>query len=344
MTNTKLQPFNDDCLNTLKTLPDNSVDLILTDPPYFRVKKDAWDNQWPNVEAFLSWLDNVSAECWRVLKPSGTLYLFCGSALASDTEILLRERFNILSHIIWAKPSGPWRRMRKEDLRSFFPSTERILMCEHYGSEGFAKGSSQYHTKCIDLKKQVFTPLIEYFKQAKETAGISSKQINDVTGTQMASHWFSYSQWKLPNETQYKQLQTLFNQHLPRSHGELVNSCSELNQDYQGLLRQHDDLKQEYKALRRPFNVTKDVPYTDVWQFKPVEYYPGKHPCEKPQELLRHIIQSSSREGELILDCFMGSGSTGKAALALNRRFIGIEYDADIYRQTEQQFTELTQK
>lgn len=331
------QLFNDDCLNTLKTLPDNSVDLIVTDPPYFRVKKDAWDNQWPNVEAFLSWLDNVSAECWRVLKPSGTLYLFCGSALASDTEILLRQRFNVLNHIIWAKPSGPWRRTKKEDLRSFFPATERILMCEHYGSEGFAKGSSLYHNKCVDLKKQVFAPLIEYFKQAKEKAGISNTQINELTRTQMAGHWFSYSQWKLPNSEQYALLQSLFNQHLPDSHETLVNQCMGLNQEYNGLLRQYDDLKAEYQALRRPFRVTRDVPYTDVWHFKPVEHYPGKHPCEKPQALLRHIIESSSREGDLILDCFMGSGSTGKAALALNRRFIGIEFDPEIFKQTNEQ-------
>lgn len=38
--------YNGDCLHVLPDLPDNSVDLILTDPPYFKVKGDAWDNQW----------------------------------------------------------------------------------------------------------------------------------------------------------------------------------------------------------------------------------------------------------------------------------------------------------
>ncbi|MEM8468117.1 DNA methyltransferase, partial [Morganella morganii] len=59
-----------------------------------------WDNQWPDVSAYLSWLDEMLAEFWRVLKPNGSLYLFCGSRLASDTEMLLRERFSVLSHII----------------------------------------------------------------------------------------------------------------------------------------------------------------------------------------------------------------------------------------------------
>ena len=96
-----------DCLAYLKNLGDNTADFILTDPPYFQVKKNAWDNQWPDVDAFLAWLDEVLMEFWRVLKPSGSLYLFCGSKLASDAEILLRQRFEVLNHIIWAKPNGP---------------------------------------------------------------------------------------------------------------------------------------------------------------------------------------------------------------------------------------------
>ncbi|WP_232597732.1 hypothetical protein [Photobacterium phosphoreum] len=41
---------NGDCLNILNSLDDNSIDLIVTDPPYFQVKRDAWDNQWSNAE------------------------------------------------------------------------------------------------------------------------------------------------------------------------------------------------------------------------------------------------------------------------------------------------------
>ncbi|EGU31577.1 hypothetical protein VII00023_02359 [Vibrio ichthyoenteri ATCC 700023] len=330
--------INDDCLRALKNIPDNSVDLIVTDPPYFQVKKDAWDNQWPNVEAFLSWLDDVNTELWRVLKPSGTLYLFCGSKLASDTELLMRQRFNVLSHIVWAKPNGPWRRMHKEDLRTFFPSTERIIMCEHYGSEGYAKGASSYHKKCTSLKQEVFAPLINYFKHAKETAGITSKQINAATGTQMASHWFSASQWKLPNEAQYRALQALFKSALTpltQSYLQLEKQRIELGTQYGELVKSHDELKAEYARLRRPFTVTKEVPYTDVWTFAPVQYYPGKHPCEKPAALLEHVINSSSRENEVVLDCFMGSGSTGRAVLKLNRQFIGIEMDSAIFKQAE---------
>lgn len=51
-----------------------------------------------------------------------------------------------------------------------------------------------------------------------------------------------------------------------------------------------------------------------------------KHPCEKPQPLLRHIIQASSRLGVLVLDCFAGSGSTLEAAKSLGRDYLGVEF------------------
>ncbi|MBF4247679.1 site-specific DNA-methyltransferase, partial [Vibrio anguillarum] len=111
----------------------------------------------------------------------------------------------------------------------------------------------------------------------------------------------------------------------------LVGEYNDLNSQYQTLVREFDGLKAEYEHLRRPFSVTSNVPYTDVWQFAPVQYYPGKHPCEKPQALLEHVLLSSSRENDVVLDAFMGSGSTGKACLALNRRFIGIEMEEETF-------------
>ncbi|MEC4729176.1 site-specific DNA-methyltransferase, partial [Shewanella sp. D64] len=118
-----------------------------------------------------------------------------------------------------------------------------------------------------------------------------------------------------PTAKQYAQLQELFARYerdgLDASHEELVGQFTALNHDYQTLIRQFDDLKAEYQALRRPFTVTKELPFTDVWSFAAVQYYPGKHPCEKPAPMLEHIITASSRENEVVLDCFMGSGSTG---------------------------------
>ncbi|MZR61220.1 site-specific DNA-methyltransferase, partial [Escherichia coli] len=100
------------------------------------------------------------------------------------------------------------------------------------------------------------------------------------------------------------------------------------------LNRQYASLLEEYKSLRRYFSVSAAVPYTDVWTHKPVQYYPGKHPCEKPSDMLRQIITASSRPGDLVADFFMGSGSTVKAALALGRRVLGVELESERFEQT----------
>ena len=63
------------------------------------------------------------------------------------------------------------------------------------------------------------------------------------------------------------------------------------------------------------FEFAKDAPSTYV------------HPTQKPISLLKEIIERSSNEGGVVLDCFMGSGSTGVACANTNRRFIGIELD-----------------
>lgn len=115
---------------------------------------------------------------------------------------------------------------------------------------------------------------------------------------------------------------------LNRSHSDLTETQVTLNREYR-------ELAEQYQLLRRPFSVTVDVPYTDVWTYPSVQYYPGKHPCEKPSAMMEHIINSSSREGDVVADFFMGSGATIKAALKLNRRVIGVELEADRFEQTK---------
>ena len=53
----------------------------------------------------------------------------------------------------------------------------------------------------------------------------------------------------------------------------------------------------------------------------------GRHPTQKPEALLERVVLASTNPGDLILDPFMGSGTTGVAALRHGRRFIGIEMD-----------------
>lgn len=339
----RLQLVNADSLDYLKTLPAHALDLVAVDPPYYRVKDVDWDNQWPTVTAYLDWLEQCVMEFARILKPNGSLYLFCSPRLNADIEMLVRRHFNVLSHIVWAKPSGVWNRMDKSTMRNFWPASERVIFAEQLNAHGAADASG-YRQACHSLRGQVMRPLIDYFQAAKQAAGVTAQEINQATGTRMSSHWFGASQWQLPSEPQYAQLQALFARKagsLGRPHDALKETYQGLHKTYQSLVASYDQLKTEHARLRRPFAVSKEVPFTDVWHYPSVQAYPGKHPCEKPAAMMEHIIRTSSRPGDVVGDFFMGSGATGKAAWRLGRRFVGVELEAPRFAQTCQEFDAL---
>ncbi|MBA3532850.1 MAG: site-specific DNA-methyltransferase [Ardenticatenales bacterium] len=69
-----------------------------------------------------------------------------------------------------------------------------------------------------------------------------------------------------------------------------------------------------------------------LWHIKPPstrEKRYGKHPTQKPETLLERIISASSNPGDLILDPFCGSGTTGAVAARLQRRFVGFELESE---------------
>ena len=83
-------------------------------------------------------------------------------------------------------------------------------------------------------------------------------------------------------------------------------------------------------SLMRELNDGKQM--KDVWESsltKPSEKKCGKHPTQKPIEILEKIILASTDENDLILDPFNGSGTTGIVANRLNRKYIGIEKEKE---------------
>lgn len=77
------------------------------------------------------------------------------------------------------------------------------------------------------------------------------------------------------------------------------------------------------------FNTKKTYYVTPLNQKDKKKY---GHPTCKPEEIVRNLIINSSNEGEVVLDCFMGSGTTGAACVGINRKFIGIELDEQYFK------------
>lgn len=81
------------------------------------------------------------------------------------------------------------------------------------------------------------------------------------------------------------------------------------------------------------FNKPKDIPYHTGKFISPIVMgkEKTKHPTQKPEKIISEIIGILSNENDLILDPFMGSGTTGVACKHLNRKFIGIELDKEYF-------------
>ncbi len=92
----------------------------------------------------------------------------------------------------------------------------------------------------------------------------------------------------------------------------------------------------DYEDAIRPFMVNAQIEFTDIWTFPSVKSsIEGKHPAEKPLSLLQHCITSSCYEGDIVLDCFAGSGNTLIAARNTRRLSVGMEIDRSWYQAIE---------
>ena len=303
-----------DCRDVLPMLAAGSIDAILTDPPFFGVLEDHWDNAWTSRTTFLEWVRGFFDEWLRVLRFNGSLFMFAYPSMAAHIEVLISKRFNVLNHIVWNKTNGgSASRNDKSALRSFIPLSERIIFAEHYGADNRAKGEAGYLAKCDELRGFVFEPLRKYLADEFSALGWNAEDLNRICGTaSMAGrHFTARSQWCLPTADHYAKLQAAANGHLRR--------------EYEDLRREYEDLRREYEDLRRPFAITSCDKYSDVWQFNTSSGEGTFHPAQKPVALMAHIIHASTRDGATLLDPFMGSGTTLLVAKNLRRCAIGIE-------------------
>ena len=98
--------FND-CIATLKSIKDKSVNLIFADPPYnlgkdFGNDSDSWENKNEYLNWCYSWID----ECFRVLKDNGTFYLMNSTQNIPYISIYMQDKYHIINDIVWVYDSS----------------------------------------------------------------------------------------------------------------------------------------------------------------------------------------------------------------------------------------------
>lgn len=362
-----------DCLATLRNLPTQSVDSIVTDPPYgiaFQGRK--WDYDVPKVD--------VWAECLRVLKPGGQLLAFASTRTQHRMAGRIEDAgFEIRDMLAWVYGSG-------------FPKSRDVSSAMELYQTGERR--PQYAPKASPEVYQVTA----FLRQARDRAGWTNRRIDALFGTNgMAGHWTSAgSQPAVPSISQWAilkaaigfgpEVDSLVEVLAAREHS--VNDGQTFQTFLSSLAKNRNDAPPAgdwgtaLKPAMEPLTLARKPPVGSVtnnvrmfgtgalhigqcrvpdstsaatpsrWPANLLHdgsaavvsalgtasrffYCPkastkdreagNNHPTVKPTDLMRYLCRLVTPPGGTVLDPFMGSGSTGKAALLEGFNFIGCE-------------------
>ena len=81
--------YKGNCLDLFKELDNESIDCVITSPPYWQLRDYKWDGQWglePTFQLYLENLWKMMDEVWRVLKPTGTAWINLGDTYHNSTK------------------------------------------------------------------------------------------------------------------------------------------------------------------------------------------------------------------------------------------------------------------
>ena len=279
--------------------------LLHADPPYGMGKESEGVQ---NDNLYRDKLDRFQMDWWRTFRPhladNASAYIW-GNApdlwrLWYVGGLADSERLTIRNEIVWAKGSagaGGISHIGAEGLRLFPQSTERCLFFM-LGEQGFNNNADNYW--------EGWEPIRSYLAEETSRIGWTAKDLNRITGTNMAGHWITKSQWCLITEEHYRKIQQAAKEH-------------------DAFKREHDELKQAFYATRAYFDNTHDN-MTDVWDFPRVtgEDRHG-HATPKPVAMIARALLSSSPPASLVLEPFLGSGTTLIAAEQTDRKCYGME-------------------
>jgi adenine-specific DNA-methyltransferase len=327
-----------DCLEILPTLAARSVDAVITDLPYFEVVNQDWDKQWKSRNEYLDWVVRLAHEWKRITKDNSSIFVFCDEKMEAYIQVRLDEIFLLLNKIVWFKRNNlPQKNAHL--LRTFAPMTERALFyTTQYDPTGW---------ETVKLDMNNFMPLRDYFRDFQVALRMNIKQINAKLGHRKAEHAFYWNstQWDLPTPETYKELLALNPNHgfKPKEYEALRQEYEALRQEYEALRQEYEALRQEYEALRRPFNA--DYKTWDVIEMPIIGGDENtEHPTTKPLSLMGRVVSVITNTGQVVLDCCMGSGSTGVACVKLGRNFIGIEKEPKYFEIAQRRIAEAQQQ
>lgn len=351
-----------DCLEVLRTLPDNSVDAVVTDPPYGLTQSKnggsgfmgmKWDADVPATE--------VWAECLRVLKPGGHLLAFAGTRTQHRMAVRIEDAgFDIRDMIAWVYGSGfpkshngPW------GGTALKPALEPVTVARKPLAGTVADNVLRYGTGGLNIDGCRVEPTGESRERVGEASqerryteagGTDFAAKPGVRGGDPAGRWpanlihdgseevvglfpqagaASPVRGSEPSRASVGSITGERNRVPGAFHADSGSAArffycakaSKRDRD-EGL----DHLPKDVVRVTNTGHTGNPSAKDGARTFHPRA---NNHPTVKPTDLMRYLCRLVTPPGGVVLDPFMGSGSTGKACALEGFRFIGIEREAE---------------
>ena len=265
-----IQVLFGDCLDVIKNLPDNSVDLVFTSPPYAERRKTCYGGI--SEDKYIEWFKPIAIEIKRVLKPTGSFFL------------------NIKPHT-------------NKGERSLYVFDLVIMLKRELGFlfvDEFCWTKNAFPGKLNGRFKNGFEPIYHFTKESP----------NNITFNPLACG------------TPIKE------ESIARSYRKQCGAPK----NGSGMTGMNTTNIRNLE-LSRPSNVINVNNVSNQFSLKQF------HPATFPEKLAEFFIKSFTNEGDVVLDPFAGSGTTGIVAKKLNRKVILIEKMVDYYQLIKERIT-----
>ena len=319
-----------DNLEVLRSLPSESVDLIYIDPPFFsnrnysiiwgdkgeiRSFEDCWDG---GVDTYINWMYKRVIELHRVLKPTGSMYLHCDWHADAYLRVYVMDKIfgvdNFRNMITWKRRTGT---NSSVNAAKQFGNVEDTLF--FYSKSNSWTFNPQFSNDDEDYKKytdKAFNQVDEsgrkYRLQNLTNPAYRPNLIYDYKGYKPSKNGWALSLEKMEQFDREGRL------HFPK--------------DKSGRLQRKSFLDElQGKPIQNSWN---DI--TMIGAKERIGY-----PTQKPEALLERIIKASSNEGDVVLDCFVGGGTTIAVAERLGRGWIGIDQSPSAFGVSRQRIANM---
>ena len=314
--------YQGDSLEVLKTFEDNSIDCCVTSPPYYALRDYGVDGQIgleDSPEKYIERLTEVFMEVHRVLKPNGTLWLNIGDSYAGNCSVTSTGRCGMgkprerIDHRVFdgIKPKDligiPW--MLAFSLRNagWYLRQDIIWHKPNPMPESVTDRCTKSHEYIFLLSKSQ-KYYFDYEAIQEKATGYDGRKDTMMKGSK------KYDTQIVPNQS--------------------VQSMAKNGHErwkFKSKNCQYDGKQPNSMHLKREGMTDEVYPVRnkrDVWT---VNIKPCKeaHFATYPPELVSNCIFAGCPEGGVVLDPFMGSGTTGIVANKLGRHYVGIELNPE---------------